>query len=367
MASSQPWFCVATGADGGDGLNRLQPAVVFNSQRREYLVVYMVETSSLQYEIRGKTISWNGSGANAEFPIEAGMSSWTPKVAYNPTNDEYLVAYNFYNTTGGLPGTPYKIFWAIVINDEMISTRIGWIDTGSPDQVDVAYNSSKNGYVLTYVTSHPATTKNDIDLIHLGSSGGLLNPPGVIHIAATANDENRPAIATDQRDSYMVTWQAETNPTALTIHKNSTTWATDSTYWFMEYSGPGISSPDISFNPSGNSLWVFQMDFDSPGISVMGVYQGAGDDLHPYFADNFARLRSPCHRWRGEELPGRLRMRSPRRQPAHLRQVICAACGLPAGGPEVAFEDPVSGGIPNDKIDQINPKGGQLLSGLIQI
>jgi hypothetical protein len=71
----------------------------------------MKEANPQEYEIWGRIIPWIGSGTNAEFKIIdwANRSFWTPRVVYNILNREYLVGWNAFDTSAGLPGTPRDI------------------------------------------------------------------------------------------------------------------------------------------------------------------------------------------------------------------------------------------------------------------
>ncbi len=209
------WFAITTGA-GGDGKSRLQPAVAYNATNDEYLVVWMYEASANVYEIWGKIIPWNGPGANAEFRIIqwANRSFWTPRVAWNSLRNEYMVIWNAFNTTVSFPpGVPNDVAgYRISASGSVIDPGFPIIitDSTSPHQADLVYNVAMDEYFVVFVVVHTlATTGNDIYGLRMGWNGAPVNPPGLIHICEIPNNQVAPAVATNGQDRYMVVWQHE--------------------------------------------------------------------------------------------------------------------------------------------------------------
>ncbi len=282
------WFCVSCGGTH----SRLQPAVAFNIQRREYLVVYMYEASANVYEIWGKIIPWNGPGSNAEFLIISWgeRSFWTPRVAYNTWANDYLVVWNAFNTTSSFPpGYPNDIGGNIVEFDGYVQTGspFSWTSAASPHQVDLAYNAYYNEYVMAYVTVHSsATTKNDIDVIHVSAGGALANPPGIIHLAQNVEDENRPAIATDNQDRYIVAWEIEKSSTNHDVWAVPVDWTTNSPIMIYAVNGAeDDTNPDITYNSASNFMMVWQEDLAGTGYAVQGWWVGKSVSHTPDIAN----------------------------------------------------------------------------------
>ena len=256
------WFCVATGA-GGDGKSRLLPDVVYNPASHEWLVVYMLEASPGVYEIWGRRVAWDGSSMGAETRIYtwANRSFWSPKVAYNPYRNEYMVAWNAFDTSGGLPGVPVDIAGVAM------SATLAWIQYpaslfviyANPHQMDMVYNIAMDEYFIVYVVVNSAlTTGNDIYGLRVRWDGVPVNPPGMIQIAEIAKDQNAPAVATNGQDRYMVVWEdaytasdhdiygreydANGNPIGASFSLAS--WTEDTT------------APDIAASGSPGSQWL---------------------------------------------------------------------------------------------------------------
>jgi hypothetical protein len=213
------WFAVSAGSN-----SRLQPAVAYNAANDEYLVVWMYEAGTNVYEIWGRTIAWNGSYMNAEFRIIqwANRSFWTPRVAWNSYRNEYMVVWNAFDTSGGLPGVPsdiagYRVSAGGVVQNP--GSPLIFTTYASPHQVDFVYNVAMDEYFLAFVVVHTqATTGNDIYGLRVGWNGTPVNPPGLIHICEIAQDQNAPAVATNEQDRYMVVWEHEFSSTDHDIY-----------------------------------------------------------------------------------------------------------------------------------------------------
>ncbi len=280
------WFCVATGA-GGDNKSRLLPAVAFNSQRREYLVVYMYEASASLYDIRGKVIPWNAPGSNPEKIIAslANRSLWTPRVAYNSTANEYLVAWNAYNTAISFPpGSPDDIGGVRVnYNGDYYPpfSPFFWTSADYPQQVDMVYNPTHNEYLLVYVVDHSATGKNhDINSFEVSSSGALLDPPGIKTIGPNTEDELDPSVTTNGSNDIMVAWQLEKNASNHDILAVKFGW--ESINAIVAYSVPNAdddTNPDIAYNPAGSWMTAWERVTGS-GIAVKGWWNSNNTSLN---------------------------------------------------------------------------------------
>lgn len=76
------------------------PAVVYNSQQDEYLVVYQNEKTDgfieiVAVRIKGSDFSYIGTERTVIAAVDANQNRSDPAVAYNPARNNYLVAYSF--------------------------------------------------------------------------------------------------------------------------------------------------------------------------------------------------------------------------------------------------------------------------------
>lgn len=141
------WFSVAWGA----GQKRWQPAVAYSPAQDEYLIVYSYEVTSDDYDLLAKRVKWDGSWMSPEFVINYDADKqWHPAVAYNSQDDEYLVVY--YNWwAGGLADIAAQ---RVTASDGSLSL-LSWanVATGAGEyrfEPDVAYNPARNQYLIAY-------------------------------------------------------------------------------------------------------------------------------------------------------------------------------------------------------------------------
>lgn len=203
------WWCVTTGA-----ADRAQPTVAFNATNYEYLVVWMQEVSPDVYEIWGRIVAWNGAYMRPEFQIIgwANRSFWSPRVAWNSYRNEYMVAWNAFDTTSSFPpGVPsdiagYRVSSTGVVQNAGSPLIFTTYDT--PHQLDMTYNVAYDEYFLVFVVVHTqVTTGNDIYGLRVSWNGTPVNPPGLIHISELVNDQIAPSVTTNEQDRYMVVWE----------------------------------------------------------------------------------------------------------------------------------------------------------------
>ena len=200
------WFSVSAGPH-----DRFQPAVAYNSWTDQYLVVWMYDAQgdATHYEVWGRWVAWNGSSMGSEFQIFAWANRgfWTPRVAWNSYHNEYLVIANGLDTISGLANdvsgrrvmadgsTPYP------------GSPIAQSTTDQPHQGDVAYNIAADEYLVVW--RHMASAGDgDIHGARLrGDNSAVINPPGDFVINDRTEDQQSPALTTNNQHRYLVLWQ----------------------------------------------------------------------------------------------------------------------------------------------------------------
>jgi hypothetical protein len=192
------WFNVATGVG-----KRWEPAVAYSPVRHEYLIVYTYEVGASDYDLYATRVKWDGSWKSAEFVIVAPLGiQWTPAVANNSQDDEYLVV--------------YANVWASGVHDiagqrvDGDGTLLSWRNIASSatdlrSVPDVAYNAARNEYLIAYSYMQGSIlTQNDIYGKIASANLGELSPQE-IHICDNNRDQGRPAVAAGP-DEYLVAW-----------------------------------------------------------------------------------------------------------------------------------------------------------------
>lgn len=225
------------GPDGGADYDAFDPAVAYNSVDREYLVVWSADDDAIglaqdEREIWGQRLTPTGSevGGN-DFRISEmgpeGDPGWfgaEPAVAYNSTNNEYVVVWL---GTDDRPGMVYQ--------QEIYGQRLTG-GTGAPIGIDdfrvsdagpdddyswsvsspvIAYNGAANEYLTVWSGDDDVTAEVEIhgqrlaglDAAEVGTNDFRISntgPSGNYSYAAYL-----PSIAWNARgDQYLVVWEA---------------------------------------------------------------------------------------------------------------------------------------------------------------
>ena len=212
-------FTVATGAKT-DNKNRFSPDIAYNAASGEYLVVYMFDAKgdSMQYEVWGRRVSWNGSWLGPEFQIFSwpNRGFYGPRVVFNSWRDEYMVVASALDTQTGkwndVAGRRVMIDGSTPYPGHSISAQN---QTLQPCQADIAYNPQVDEYLVVWQQLYGAT---DWD-IHGARVGGMdyaaINPPGVFMIDNAPVAQKSPAVSHNQKDRYMVVWEHGEDPEGI--------------------------------------------------------------------------------------------------------------------------------------------------------
>lgn len=199
--------------------DNVQPAVVYNRINNEYLIVWMFNQNGdgYTYEIWGRILPADGEilPSNNTFMIAkvSNYSLLSPRIAWNSYRNEYLVVWNTFDVSAGVPGIPHDISgYRLSSSGAVINPGTPLLLTSStyPHQADLAYNVAMDQYMLVFVRIYMSSaTGNDVYGMRVDWQGTAVNPPGVFPIANTSKHENHPVIATNCQNRYIVVWQYE--------------------------------------------------------------------------------------------------------------------------------------------------------------
>jgi len=204
-------FTVATGAKT-DNKNRFSPDIAYNAASSEYLVVYMFDANgdSMQYEVWGRRVSWNGSWLGPEFQIFSwpNRGFYGPRVVFNSWRDEYMVVASALDTQTGkwndVAGRRVMVDGSTPHPGHSISAQN---QTLQPSLPDVAYNPQVDEYLVVWQQLYDGSDW-DIHGARVGGSDyAVVNPPGVIMIDNAPVAQKSPAVSHNQKDRYMVVWE----------------------------------------------------------------------------------------------------------------------------------------------------------------
>jgi hypothetical protein len=196
------WFTV----DSSPGVKFENPAIAYCPPLQEYMVVYTDDTSSTDSNIYARTFSWNGSTISARLDIDTSPKDQEfPVIAYSTLKNEFLIVYDSRNslTTTDIVARRYRLSDHTLLPPVTIASSAISHYRYSPD---VAYNPARNTYFIIYVLEDNSTGTID-SIVGLAASFDLANLSPEVDIASGSSTHNQPAIATGP-DGYLVTYSS---------------------------------------------------------------------------------------------------------------------------------------------------------------
>ncbi len=183
----------------------LYPDVAYNGLNDEYLVVWQQYNSNQsKWEIYGLFVPWNGPDFVRPPFLIAGWSSMNlkvPKVAWNSYRNEYMVVWHTENAASNLLlGIGRRRLGA---DGSFLSNADYITQSNYPGFPDLAYNPAADQYVVVWA---------QIGNYYLDIYGGKLSREGALQgsvfpIGEAVNEQQFPAIATNEQNRYLVVWQ----------------------------------------------------------------------------------------------------------------------------------------------------------------
>jgi len=194
----------------GPGAERSHPDVAYNSRRNEYLVVWEHNAGSGP-EIHAVPVpATGGVDSTKEVVIATTFTSapYRPAVAYAYTSDKYLVVW--YEEGAGFS----NILGQVLNSDGTLSGSNFVIsqDPGGSERYnpDVAYNRSRNEYLVVWQQKDPTYGDYDIYARRVQGNGTPMYPAATT-IRYTSKDQILPVVAAIPSQStggqYLVAWE----------------------------------------------------------------------------------------------------------------------------------------------------------------
>ena len=299
------------------GFAAATPAVAYNSTNNEYLVVWSGDDNSStlvdgEFEIFGQRVN-AATGAQVgtnDFRISTmgpdGNTNYlalTPAVAYNSTNNEYLVVWHGEDNTAPLVDNEPEIFGQRLnaatgaetgVDDFRLSDMGPNGDASYGASLPaVAYNSIDNEYLVVWRgddnTAPLVDNENEIFGQRL-SAAGVEQGTNDFRISDTGTDGSLSFVATEPvvihnstDDEYLVVWQADDNTAPLVDNENEIFGQR------LNALGTQVGGNDFrisAMGPDGNGNY----DASSPGAAYNSTNNEylvvwAGDDNTPPLVD----------------------------------------------------------------------------------
>jgi hypothetical protein len=184
------------------------PDVAYNPILDEYLIVYTYQLSTDDYDIYARRVKWNGADLDQppyqEFYINADVGKqWYPAVTFNSQENEYLVVYENYwsSTLRDIDAQRVR-----ASDGQLLGPLSGYSVATAPNTIrrlpDVAYNEARNEYLIAYTYQYSAINGDIYGKIATFNFGTLSSE---IHIVD--NDEGQDGVALAAGpDEYLAVW-----------------------------------------------------------------------------------------------------------------------------------------------------------------
>jgi hypothetical protein len=172
------WFNV----DSSAAVKYANPVIAYSPVQQEYMVVYTDNTDSTDTNIYANTFSWNGASKSTQLAIDTdALNQAYPAIAYNRLQNEFLIVYQTVNALGttDVIGKRYRLSDHTLLPAVTIASSSSGVYR---DFQDVAYNPKRNTYFVTYVIED--TVNHRLLLAGRGVSADLANHGPEVEIAA---------------------------------------------------------------------------------------------------------------------------------------------------------------------------------------
>jgi hypothetical protein len=236
------------GPDGDTDYGAFTPAVAYNSTDNQYLVVWRGDDDTWpfadeEFEIYGQRVEADtGAEIGGDFRVstmgavgDANYDAFAPAVAYNSTDNEYLVVWHSDDNTPPLVDDENEVYGqrldaatgAPVGDDDFRLSDMGPDGSGLYDAWDpaVAYNSTDNEYVVVWAgddDTPPVDGEDEIYGQRLDAATGDEIGDNDFRLSDMGPDGDtdfgayRPAVAYNSTDNqYLVVWEGIDNTTPL--------------------------------------------------------------------------------------------------------------------------------------------------------
>jgi hypothetical protein len=201
-----PWSAVTW----GEGMEQRTPDVAWNSQRNEYLVVWTRDDA-----IHARRVGPAGHLLGSEFRVNSAtqFASSDPAVAYASTSDTYLVVWVYQHVAGGFIQHS-SIVGRLLSGNAQAQGGQFYVSQDTQGHTrfapELAYNRSRNEHLVVWMQMDMFTGDDSVYGRRVTGQGDLLLPES-IGIATSPQSEFWPAVAAIATNPagggrYLVTW-----------------------------------------------------------------------------------------------------------------------------------------------------------------
>jgi hypothetical protein len=191
------------------------PDLAYSPLHDEYLVAWSADSVSTDRDIWARRVKWDGSWMSAEIaigrPDKTGKQT-DPAVAYNTQSDEYLVVYeNRWTETWDIDAQRVRASDGAALSWRNIATGTG----EKRSFPDVAYSPSDNHYLIAY-WYRPSSSPELGDILGKVTSANMSTLSAEIDICADGDNQRFVTLASSA-EGFLAAWEesAGTSPAGI--------------------------------------------------------------------------------------------------------------------------------------------------------
>ncbi len=270
LVSAANSFVADPVTEPGGAVNQRYPAASFSSVSNRYLMAWREDTVATSWDIKGRLIDPNDNyelSGVIDICSESGSQD-SARIAYNPTNDFFLVVWD---DTRNQATSSTDIYGRLVKADGTllgISTSISSAP-GSQNKPDIAFDPERNRSLVVWQDSrNNGTTGEDVYGIFVGN--GLVQQGDELVISTGAGDQWEPQVAYAGNGRFLVVWEDR----ASTYNELHGRWLDSNGEMlseeqvFVRLDDGEVSQPRLAGDGKGNFLSVYGSATISEGLQI---------------------------------------------------------------------------------------------------
>jgi hypothetical protein len=296
----------SAGGAGDTSRGAFHPRVVYNSRRREFLVVWVGDNSAVDndFEIWGQRVSANGDLIGAQFLVSsmgldnAEFNADHPQIMYNARRDEYFVVW--FGRHASLGAHPTEVWGRRLSADGQPiggDSRISYTEGGGSWPV-VAYNSVSDGYLVAFIRVAAPGQPQHITVQRLDRYAANAGPATQVQFVG---DAHKPGLVFNpNRNEYLVAWpNVEDGDTEISARRLSSLGATiGSEHAQLSSMGPEGESGfgtgvdvGVGFSPSARQYVLAWQGYDTrAAIGDSEIFMQSLDEFGSQVGTDDARV-----------------------------------------------------------------------------
>ena len=256
-----------------------EPTVDYASSAYKFMVVWERHVvGSLSSDIEAQVLTGGGASEGVNFIVKPGVINHSysqPDIAYNRSRNEYLIVWTWHD----MAAPNYDILGRVVTRDGVLlgSDLVLGYHTPSewaPSVAAMPTVANYGGYLVAWELRYTAT---DGDIYSRTVPGRIVEDPGtvlgnVVIVTSTGEDSMRPAVAAnDLNDRYLVAWTEKYPSVFINVGIRGQEMTQGGALWGAAAWPGGLFADNaaVAAGPTGDFLVTFQ---DSTYFGNVDIY-----------------------------------------------------------------------------------------------